>query len=130
MAEVLLKREQTGLGDMAWKPGDIVDIREDGFAWGALELDVNRFLRIRITGVSAADLTKYLEPLTDPDQTDPDTGEPKQVGRRKFFTDRQQMPGNLKRELEQNGYLEFTWEEVRDYIYDKVTGEPETGVVL
>lgn len=127
MAELLIKREQTGAGEMAWKPGDIVDIREDGFQWGAMESDTSRFLRVRVSGVSAADLARYLAPLTDPFALDPDTGGPKQIGRRKF---QQRLPADLRLILERDGLLEFSWEQVRDYIYDKETNEPESGVVL
>lgn len=130
MAELLLKREQTGVGDMAWKTGDIVDIREDGFAWGALELDPTRFLRVRITGVTADQLTRYLAPLRDSFIQDPLTGERIRIGRRRYFTDRTKLPGNLRNELEQNGLLEFTWTQVRNYLYDRVSGAPETDVVL
>lgn len=130
MAEVLLKREQTGVGDMAWKPGDIVDIREDGFAWGMQERNITKFVIIRITGITPEQLVPYRAALRDPILLDPDTGQRKQIGRRRFWIDRTKLPGNLRNEIETNGFLEFTWEQVRDYLYDRVDGLPETDVVL
>jgi hypothetical protein len=67
--------EDDGLTGSAWRwaRGHVVDVRPDGFAWGALEDPRNfpsaatrRFALLRFPGVSVARVQKYLVRQVDP----------------------------------------------------------------
>lgn len=60
MAELLVFN-RPGLGKRgSWEPGDIVDVRPDGHAWGREEFNPAKFRIVKLPRVPLSDLRKYL----------------------------------------------------------------------
>lgn len=128
MAEVLIKAVDDGTPG-GWRRGDAIDIRPDGYAWGASEGDPAISYVVHITDAAPGQLARYLTPRLDLSaEPDPDTGQhPRIEPRRYFATD---TPQDWKDELALTGRIIRTWAEIRGYVIDKATGESEAGQEL
>ena len=134
MAEILVKAADAVNSDpeldrLSYKRGDPVVIRPDGHNWASGSLDLNVFYIIKIPGVDPEQLVKYLEPEYDTTANpDPESGDYPVKRRRRFWG--QNTPLEWQEFLAANGYIEKTWEELRDFIWDKTDGSNLTGVPL
>ena len=65
MAELLILAGNTATSDaFAWKQGHVIDVKEDGHAWGDQEC-LPKFWIVKVPGVAAAQFAQYLAPKLD-----------------------------------------------------------------
>ena len=65
MAELLILANNTATSDaFAWKQGHVIDIKEDGHAWGDQET-LPKFWLIKCPGIPASQFAQYLAPQLD-----------------------------------------------------------------
>lgn len=119
MAEVLIKAISASHSDPVkdlrgcYKRGDIVVIMPDGHSWGAME-GLPNFVVVKIPGVSHTAAQKYL------------AGTEGQL-RRNFHIRVDDVPNAIRQELRDTGETTVSWQQVRGFIRNKVTGLDETG---
>lgn len=119
MAELLIKAVDAVHPDPrvdragCYKRGDLVVVSPDEHPWGAEERNPAKFRIVRVTGAPAEVLSKYLEPETDPADT-----EGSSLTRRRWSFAELSSGTNTDTVL--------TWRELRGFIRDKVTGATET----
>lgn len=104
-----------------YKRGDIVEVLEDGKHDGDLARNpiAQPFFLVRITGVTKAQVEKYLEP--EMDTVDPT----RLVRRRRFRLDADNIPLAIRTQLATTRYAEVTPAQVQHYLLNKQTGLPE-----
>lgn len=127
-----------GGGAWRWARGHIVDVKPDGFAWGALEDPRNfgtaaarRFALLRFPGVTLARIQRYLAQQTAIDQF---TGRTITVRSRLWQIQWNSLPQAAKNLLIANGMItiggptgDFTWAQVQNFFVrlDTGTSDPD-----
>lgn len=104
----------------AYKRGDVVDVREDGFDWGRLLKSYwPKFAVVKIPGVSVASVEKYIRPEMNslaPDQV---------LTRRLYRLEIDTIPLAVRRALKRDGTVTLTKAQVLKYLRNKATGALE-----
>jgi len=104
-----------------YKRGDIVDVYEDTKHSGDPIANpiAPPFFLVKVTGVTKAQVEKYLEPEMDSvDLT-------RRVRRRRFRLDADSIPLAIRNQLVTNRYVEVTPAQIQNYLLNKQTGLPE-----
>lgn len=121
MAEILIKAISVTNSDAAkdlrgcYKRGDPVVIKPDGHEWGAEER-LPKFVVVRITGVTVAQVEKYLQ-AHEIDGV---------VQRRRLYRLLlDDVPLAIRNQLRDTGFVEVTFQQVRNFIQNKVTQATE-----
>jgi len=105
----------------AYKRGDIVDVREDGFDWGRpIRSFWPKFAIIKIPGVTVAQVRKYIQPEID--AIDPT----KILTRRLYKVEVNSLPLSIRRALRQSGTVTLDKTTVLSYLRNKTTGALES----
>lgn len=130
MAELLIRATDTVLSDperaarRAYRRGDVVLVKPDGWAWGSAELsnpDNGRALFVlRITGVSVEQVEKYLVEWLDDLSLF-------QWARRKYRLVIDELPVNLRNQIRDQGFISRTWPQIRGFVENKSTLQRETA---
>lgn len=118
-----------------WARGHVVDVKPDGFAWGALENPQNfgtaaqrRFAILKFPGVSLARIRKYL--VAQQDAVDPKIT----VRGRLWQIQWNSLPLAARNILASTGVLtiggpsgDFTWPQVQNFVVNLATGLGDTA---
>jgi hypothetical protein len=132
MAEILLmainKTHSVPAKDAAgcYKRGDPVIVRDDGHTWGSQEakapINGGSFVIIKLPGVPRAKVEKYLASQKD------DLEPTRDVRRRLWRVVVDELPAGVRNQLRDTGTYTTTWNQVRNFIENKVTLARETSV--
>lgn len=133
MAEILIKSTDATNADPAkdalcYKRGDPVLVMDDGHLWSPGELDLRVFYIIKLPGVPASALQKYLEPEYDDPASLGLMREPQIIRRRRWHGNG--TPLEWQEQLARDGFLAKPWDELSPYVKDKRTGQTEAGKPL
>lgn len=117
MAEILFRAVDNASGHvMAWKRGMPVVVFENGHVWGAREViapaDGGKFFRIRISDVTKAQVENFIRNRWGFDTCDEDQG----VRRRHIDLRVSDLPAQVRQQLNQTGFFETTWPQVRNFL--------------
>ncbi len=123
MAEIMIALKEGRHADPGAKarncyyPGDIVEVRPDGFDWGRpVKSFFPKFALVKIPGLPAEAIAKYRD--VDPD--------PALLGRlrrrRRFKVDLKLLPRSALAAINQTGEVTISPLIARAYIRDKITG--------
>lgn len=118
MAEILIKAISAVNPDPAkdlrgsYKRGDPVVVMPDGHQWGTEER-LPKFVVVRITGLSVDQARKYVLPDLDL------SGSIRRKRLYRLLVD--DVPNAIKTQLRNTGFVVVSFEQVRNYIENKVT---------
>lgn len=137
MAELLIKAVNATHSDPAkdargcYKRGDIVDVRPDGFSWGALEIlppaSGGKFVRVQITGATVAQVRNWCINNWGMDITSSETSATEVLRRRFAQVTVDSMPNNVRNQLNNSGFYSNTWANIRSFIRNKITNATASG---
>lgn len=120
-----------------YKRGDILGVYPDNFEFGRKEviapIDGGGFVRIHLDGITPVQLRTIvrnrlnLREVNDPDESD--LGEKDAAGnpilsvtrRRRVRLDPQELPANVRQQLNRTGYYSVPWQTAKQFIKDKRT---------
>lgn len=120
MAEFLIKtidaNHSNPVKDKAgcYKRGDVVVVMPDGWQWGRLE-GPPKFVIVKIPGMTVEAAQKYIE--SENDTIDPET--PVVLTRRKYKFHIDDIPSEIKDELESKGIVTITKLQAEGFLNDK-----------
>lgn len=107
--------------------GQVRGVQDDGYAWGAQVLippaQGGKFCRVRITGVTRAQVLAKVADLAGEWWGTNADGEPYQIERSRWRVEAATLPAGVRATLNQTGLYETTYAAVRAYIKSRVTGE-------
>lgn len=135
MAELLIKAVNATHSDPnkdargCYKRGDIVGVAPNDWPWGALELkppaDGGKFVVVKITDVTRQQVIDWVR---DNWQCAVDDGDGER--RRRVRIDVDDLPNNVKNQLNNNGQFTTTWAAIRQYLRNKATNATATGAAI
>lgn len=133
MAEILFKAVDAtnpdGTKDVrgCYKRGDPVLVRDDGWPWGAKELlppaQGGKFVRVRITDRTAAQIATAVQNRWGVDIDSPETSAGALVRRRLLRLRVDDLPAGVRNQLNTTGLYETDFATARNFIRNKLTGE-------
>ncbi len=136
MVELLIKRQANYTHSDpvknkrgVYQRGDIVVVMPDGHPWGIEEHPLTttynppKFFIVKIPGITVAQAQKYLHPETDGVDAE---GDPIPVTRRLWRIRADDVPQWVKNEIQNNGEVTVTWNQIKTFIRNKKTGQDET----
>jgi len=100
-----------------YKRGDVVVVMPDGNVWGKAE-GLPKFVIVKVPGLPVDQARKYVESEADA------TGD-NIITRRKFKLLVDDIPQALKNQLKAKGEVTVSWNQVKSYVKNKVTGVTE-----
>lgn len=135
MAELLIKAVSAShptKDHACYKQGDIVEVRDDGTEWGAKEVlppqQGGKFVRVRIIGVTAEQVQNWSQNNWSMLLHNEELNEAGvMVRRRTVNIDVDLLPNPVKSQLNQTGYYENTWLNIRQYVRNKITNTTAEG---
>jgi len=106
-----------------YKIGDIVEVLDDSKHDGDLVANpvAPPFYLVRITGVTKEQALKYMAPYIDPVTVG--TENTVTLRRRLHNVEVDNIPLAVRQTLLADRYIEFTWQQVRNYIRNRMTNE-------
>jgi hypothetical protein len=122
--ELLVKLQKMPLTlrpEFAWDRGHVVDVKPEGWAWGAAER-LPKFFVLRITDMTVAQAEAYLEPDFDPETIDPlDPAKNiapvhRSIRKWKFDADDVTIPTAIKNQIINTGLVSVTKAQVINFI--------------
>jgi hypothetical protein len=104
-----------------YKIGDIVEVLDDSKHDGDLVKNpiAPPFYLVRITGVTKAQVEKYMAPYIDPATVG--TERPVTLRRRLHNVEVASIPLAVRQKLQADRYIEFTWAQVRNFVRNRMT---------
>ena len=105
-----------------WKLGDVVDVFEDDKS--VVRPPAAPFYIVKITGVTKAQVKKYLAPETRV-VTVEGREEIEVLRRRLYGISVADIPAAIRNQLQTNRYVEVSWAQIRQYVRNKLTGVGE-----
>lgn len=105
-----------------WKLGDVVDVFDDDKP--VVRPPAAPFYVVKITGVTKAQVEKYLAPETRA-VTVEGREEIEVLRRRLYGLSVADIPAAIRNQLQTNRYVEVSWEQIRQYVRNKLTGVGE-----
>jgi hypothetical protein len=143
MAELLIKAVDASHPDPAkdafcYKRGDVVDVRENDFAWGAMEklapASGGQFAIIEISDVTRQQVINWVKTHWGTDVAGIDfevvNGAASPIRRRRVKIDVSLIPAAVRQTLNTLGFYATTWAIIRDYIHNKQTNETASGLPI
>lgn len=127
MAEFLIKAIDTAHSDPekdkrgCYKRGDFVVVMPNGHEWGKEE-GLPKFVVVKIPGLSVEAAKKYIQS----EEGEPDADGNRPILRRRLFRILiDDAPSTIKQQLMDTGEVTVTWEQVRNFVKNKLTGLTE-----
>jgi hypothetical protein len=143
MAELLVKAVDASHSDpakdaMCYKRGDVVDVQENGFAWGAMErlapASGGQFAIIQISDVTRQQVINWVMNHWNTDIAGVDfeivNNVTNTIRRRRVRIDVDLVPAGVKQTLNTTGFYSNTWAAIRQYVRNKQTDATASGATI